>query len=159
ERPAIGPAGPGITSDQERRQQGFGDRPSQDSVSQFERMLDQQEEEAPQASEQAAWQMGDAMLRGMGAVPRGDDAARGGMSETAARLVDEIASRVLVSQAGAPSEIRIAVKDSVFPGLEIRVAQTPSGLVVELLAASSADVAVLRAEAGRLLERLKQRTG
>ncbi len=178
DRPTITPGGPAFTAGQDRQRRQQPEGPSQEAVARLERLLDEAEPGlAPEARPDAeprrdaedgrrgddpdpsAWTVGDAMLRGMGARPA-EPEPDGTRPASPERLVDEIASRLLVGGDGAgPSEVRISVKDSVFPGLEIRLASGPSGLTVELIAASAADVAVLRAEAGRLVERLRQRTG
>ena len=76
-------------------------------------------------------------------------------------LVDEVAERVLVSDSrfDASQEVRIKIKDTVFPGLEVRLRQMDGRLQVELVAAQAGDLLVLRREAGRLVDGLRGRLG
>jgi hypothetical protein len=151
------PAGSG----QPARPAGGGE-PPEEAAEAFERLLaaaprdGEGQDDAP-AGLPPGWHPGDALLRSLGSRPAlPDDIAPG---QDAARLLDEIAGRVLVAEAGGPPEVRVIVKDDVFPGLEVRLRPTPDGLMVELVAASAADVAVLRAEASRLVASLRERTG
>jgi type III secretion system needle length determinant len=98
---------------------------------------------------------GDAMLRGMaGGAAAGDSRAVG-------RLIETIASRVLVGDGscGGMPEVRIEVGADVFPGLEIRVLEERGRVVVAFATARSADLALLRARSAELATRLEERTG
>jgi hypothetical protein len=77
------------------------------------------------------------------------------------RLVEEVAERMLVSDPrfDARGEVRIKVKDSVFPGLEVRLQQIDGKLQVEMVVAQAGDLVVLQREAPRLLQGLRERLG
>lgn len=104
---------------------------------------------------------GAAVLAGMGvgpARPAADEAA------AAARLVEAVAERLLVSDEGAGGggggpAVRLLAKDVGLPGLEVVVRREAGGLVVELLAEHPADLALLRGGATELAQRLEARFG
>lgn len=102
---------------------------------------------------------GAAVLAGMGvgpARPAADEAT------AAARLVEAVAERLLVSDEGAGGggpAVRVLAKDVGLPGLEVVVRREAGGLVVELLAEHPADLALLRGGAAELAERLEARFG
>jgi type III secretion system needle length determinant len=100
---------------------------------------------------------GDAILRGL--MGGGPAAALPEPPPGAGRLLQEIASRILVSDpsGGAPREIRIAVKEDVFPGLEIRIAEADGRLRIQLVALPGADVALLQGQIASLAEHLGRR--
>jgi type III secretion system needle length determinant len=100
---------------------------------------------------------GDAILRGL--LGGGPAAALPEPPPSAGRLLQEIASRILVSDpsGGAAREIRIAVKEDVFPGLEIRIAEADGRLRVQLVALPGADVALLQGQIASLAEHLGRR--
>jgi type III secretion system needle length determinant len=93
------------------------------------------------------------------AAGRGPAAALPEPPPGAGRLLQEIASRILVSDpsGGAPREIRIAVKEDVFPGLEIRIAEADGRLRIQLVALPGADVALLQGQIASLAEHLGRR--
>lgn len=102
---------------------------------------------------------GDAILRGL---MGGGGAAAAALPEPTAgagRLLQEIAARILVSDAGSsgPREIRIAVKEDVFPGLEIRIAEADGRLRIQLVALPGADVALLQGQIASLAQHLGHR--
>lgn len=104
---------------------------------------------------------GAAVLAGMGGTPPP-------AASPAARLVEELAQRLLVSEdagsgtvGGAGQAVRaLASADVGVPGLEVVVRREPGGgLVVELLAEHPADLALLRGGAAELAGRLEARFG
>jgi type III secretion system needle length determinant len=99
---------------------------------------------------------GDAVLRGLfGGAPTPPPEP----PAAAGRLLQEIAQRVLVSEpgGGAGREIRIAVKEDVFPGLEIRIAEEGGRLRIQLVALPGADLALLQGQIASLAEHLGRR--
>lgn len=140
-------------------QQPGGQRqlPSDEATARFERLLASESEKPAAIEQRPPLGIGpaDAILRGLAPAPAGEPAAGLGP------LVDAVAERVLVSDArfDARQEVRIKVKDSVFPGLEVRLRNEDGRLVVELVAAQSGDIALLRREAVGLLRTLRERLG
>jgi hypothetical protein len=135
-----------------------GGEPSDEAAARFERLL-AGEAEDPRLRSTTAPPAGPGgpMWAGPAAGPAGPAGAPPG--DGLGRLVEEVAERVLVSDTRFDSrgEVRIKVKDSVFPGLEVRLRQVDGRLEVELVATQAGDRMVLRQEALRLLQGLRER--
>lgn len=134
-------------------------KPQEGDVSRFENLLGKDKAAdipAPATPSPATFTFGapgDAMLRGMTAAAAPDNRAVG-------RLIDAIASRVLVGDGSAGGrEVRIEIGQDVFPGLEIRIFEEGGRLVVAFATANAADLALLRGRSSELASRLKERAG
>jgi hypothetical protein len=150
ERPSIGFGMPLGAEADPQQQQPDRQPPSGAEVERFESLL-AGDRPAPASSP------GDAMLRQMGVVPGGQRRP----PPSAARLLEELAGRLLVTDPsqGQGAEVRVALKDEVFPGLEIRIREEGGRLVVELASPSSTDLALLRADAPAFARKLGQKLG
>ncbi len=129
-----------------------GAEPSDEAKAAFERLLAGEADDARRRAAGPAW-------AGPAAAPAGPAPAPPGAA--LGQLVDEVAERVLVSDGrfDTRGEVRITVKDAIFPGLEVRLRQEDGRLQVELVAAQGGDLVVLRREALRLLQGLRERLG
>jgi hypothetical protein len=134
--------------------------PNDEATARFERLLAGEAEE-PRLRSRAPPPAGPAApaWAGPAAAPARPAAAPAPAGEGLGRLVEEVAERVLVSDTrfDARGEVRIKVKDSVFPGLEVRLRQVDGRVEVELVATQAGDLLVLRQEARRLLQGLRER--
>jgi type III secretion system needle length determinant len=136
-------------------------KPQEGDVSRFENLLGKEkvaETQVPAMPTPVAFTFGapgDAMLRGMVAGVAAPD------NQAVGRLIDTIASRVLVGDgsAGGGREVRIEIGQDVFPGLEIRIFEEGGRLVVAFATAKAGDLALLRARSSELATRLKERAG
>jgi hypothetical protein len=157
DRPSLGfgmPLGAGTRQQEQRREPGS---PEGEEVARFERLLEAKPAEAATRPASEGLRAGDLMLRLMGAGPRREE----GSLPSAARLFAEVAGRLLVSDPlhGQGAEVRVAVKDEIFPGLEVRIREEAGRLVVELASASAGDLALLRADAPAFTRRLAEKMG
>ena len=76
-------------------------------------------------------------------------------------LAAEVAERILVSDpaASGPAEVRIAVKESILPGVEVRIIQDQGRMQVQLITSSDSSYQFLNQHHAALQEHLDQRLG
>ena len=163
DRPSLGfgmPLGAGT----QEQQRGHQQAPAAEEAERFASLLDGgparpggAERPASAAVSPGLPHAGDAMLRMMGAVPRADERP----APSVGGLLEELASRLLVADPvhGQGREVRVAVKEQIFPGLEIRIREEAGRLVVELSSPSPSDLALLRADAPAFGRRLGEKLG
>ncbi|MDR0466700.1 MAG: hypothetical protein LBH94_05025 [Deltaproteobacteria bacterium] len=100
---------------------------------------------------------GDALLRGLGAsfAPLETLTATPVLTRDAAALATELAERILVNANNrAGVEVRISLKDSVLPDVEIILRQDGERLVVRLVGGNPASLDVLRLSQNELRDKL-----
>jgi type III secretion system needle length determinant len=107
--------------------------------------------------------LGDAILRGLAGASSefgGPEVRSGHVSPSLDQIVQQVADRILIAPPGSGAqEVRIQLKESVLPGVEIRIVQQGGQLQVQLVADSLRTQQMLAAHQDDLQRQLGAKLG